>query len=164
VTLADTPAAHPKTLLWVGAAITASAAIFFPRIQGIRDDDDSWWRLAIFFVPEDREGLVLVHVVIVLTIALFALVGRWAWNDGGGRNRLAKAGLVCSCLGLLGVVAFWLSAPIVLGGLGVTLGAEARRRAANEGRGTMAAAAIGVGALAFAVGAAIWVFSEELSI
>jgi hypothetical protein len=82
---------RPKTLLWAGAAVTASAAVFFPRVEGIRDKDESWWRLAAFFVPQDLEGVVLVPVVILLTIALFALVGRWAWGDGG-RNRPAKVG------------------------------------------------------------------------
>jgi hypothetical protein len=63
--------------------------------------------------------------------------------------------LVCGVLGLVGVVAFWLSAPIVLGGLAVTLGVEGRRRA-DQGRGTVALAAIVIGAVAFVVGAAIW--------
>jgi hypothetical protein len=61
-------------------------------------------------------------------------------------------------------VAFWVSAPIIFGGLGATLGAEGRRRSDTEGRGGLAAAAIAVGAVAFAIGAAIWVFGEELSI
>ena len=154
---------RPKTLLWAGAAVTAGAAVFFPRVEGIRDRDESWWRLAWFFVPQDLEGVVLAPVVVLLTIALFALLGRWAWQDEG-RNRPAKVGLVSSLLGLAGVLAFWLSAPIILGGLGATLGIEGRRRRSTEGRGTLAAAAIGVGAVAFTVGAAIWVFAEELSI
>jgi len=153
-----------KTLLWVGAAVTAGAAVFFPRVQGIRDSGDSWWRLATFFVPQDLEGVVLVPLVILGTIALFAFVGRPAWEDTGGRNRPAKVGVVCGIAGLVGVLAFWLSAPIIFGGLAVTLGAEGRHRAAGEGRGALAAAAIGVGAVAVAVGAAIWVFGEELSI
>ena len=57
----ETEKLHAKeTLLWVGAGVTAGAAVFFPRVQGIRDTGDSWWRLAVFFVPEDREGVVLV--------------------------------------------------------------------------------------------------------
>lgn len=144
--------------------MTASAAVFFPRVQGIRDTGDSWWRLAIFFVPQDTEGVVLIPVVVLLTIALFALVGRWAWKDASGRNRPAKVGFVSALVGLLGVLAFFLSAPIVFGGLGVTLGAEGRRRTATEGRGALAAGAMAVGVVAFAVGAAIWVFAEELSI
>ena len=150
--------------LWIGAALTASAAVFFPRIQGIRDTGDSWWRLAIFFVPQDREGVLLVPVVILLTLALFALVGRRAWRDTDGRNRPAKVGLICSLVGVTGVLAFFLSAPIIGGGLGATLGVEGWRRAPREGRGTIAAAAIGVGAVAMTIGAAIWAFAEELSI
>lgn len=153
-----------KTLLWAGAAVTASAAVFFPGVEGIRDTGDSWWRLAAFFVPQDREGLVLVPLVILLTIALFAFVGRWAWEDAGARNRPAKVGFVCALLGFVGVLAFFVSAPIIFGGLGATLGAEGWRRRDTEGRGVLAAAAIAVGAAAFAVGAAIWVFAEELSI
>jgi hypothetical protein len=144
--------------------VTAFAAIFFPRIQGIREDDDSWWRLVWFFVPQDLEGMILVPLVILLTIGLFALVGRWAWRDLGARNRPAKTGLVCSLLGVAGVVVFWLSGPIILGGLGTTLGLEGRRRAAAEGRAAMATAAVAVGIIAFAIGASIWVFGEELGI
>ena len=153
-----------KTGLWVGAVVTAAAAIFFPRVQGIREDGDSWWRLATFLVPQDREGLLLVPLVILITIALFALVGRWAWADPCARNRPATVGFVCALLGFVGVLAFFLSAPIILGGLGVTLGVEGWRRRGAEGRGALAAAAIVVGAAAFAVGASIWVFAEELSI
>ncbi|CAN5146236.1 hypothetical protein BH18ACT14_BH18ACT14_06660 [soil metagenome] len=153
-----------KTLLWAGAVVTASAAVFFPKIQGIRDTGDSWWRLATFFVPQDREGLVLVPLVILLTFALFAFVGRRAWEDASARNRPAKVGFICALLGLVGVLAFFVSAPIMFGGLGATLGAEGRRRSDTEGRAALASAAIAVGAAAFAIGAGIWVFGEELSI
>ena len=148
-----------RTLLWAGAAITACAAVFFPRIEGIRSDDESWWTLLTFFVPDDTEGLVLVPLVIVLTIALFAIVGRWAWDDSAARNRPAKVGFVCGLLGLLGVLAFFISAPIVFGGLGVTLGVEGQRRSEAEGRGRLAVAAIAVGAVSFGLGAAIWAFA-----
>jgi hypothetical protein len=153
-----------KTLLWAGAAVTASASVFFPKVEAIRDKGDSWWRLATFVVPQDREGLVLVPLVILLTIALFAFVGRWAWEDASARNRPAKVGFVCALLGFAGVLAFFVSAPIIFGGLGATLGAEGLRRRDTEGAGALAAAALAVGAVAFAVGAAIWVFGEELSI
>jgi hypothetical protein len=152
-----------KKLLWVGAGITAAAAIFFPRIQGIRERGDSWWRLLTFLVPQDTEGLILVPLVVLLTLALFALLGRWAWNDAEARNRPAKVGFICGLLGLVGVLAFFLSAPIILGGLAVTLGLEGRR-AKTEGRGGLATAAIVLGAVAFAIGAGIWTFGEELSI
>lgn len=157
-------AERATTLLWVGAIVTAAAAVFFPRIQGIRDEDESWWRLLWFFVPQDVEGVILVPIVVGLTLALFAVVGRWAWRDTGARNRPARVGLVCSVLGLVGVLVFFLSAPIVLGGLGATLGVEGRRRASTEGRGGLALGAIVVGVIAFAVGASIWAFAEELGI
>jgi hypothetical protein len=152
------------TLLWAGAILTAAAAVFFPRIQGIRDQDESWWRLLWFFVPQDLEGVILIPIVVGLTLILFALVGRWAWRDTDARNRPARVGLVCSLLGLVGVLVFFLSAPIILGGLGVTLGVEGRRRASTEGRGALGVAAIVVGVIAFAVGASIWAFAEELGI
>jgi hypothetical protein len=153
-----------ETLLWAGAIVTAAAAIFFPRIQGIRDQDESWWRLAYFFVPQDREGVLLIPIVILLTLGLFAIVGRRAWRNTGGRNRPATVGVVCSLLGLVGVLVFFLSAPILLGGLGTTLGIEGRRRAATEGRGALALAAVVVGLVAFAIGASVWAFAEELGI
>lgn len=157
--------ASKRRLLWTGAAVTAAAAIFFPRIQGIRaDENESWWRLLIFFIPQDLEGVILVPLVVLLTVALFALLGRWACNDTSRRNRPAKVGLATSLVAIVGVLAFFLSAPIVLGGLGVTLGIEGRRRAETEGRGGLAVAALGVGIVATAIGAAIWTFSEELSI
>jgi hypothetical protein len=59
---------------------------------------------------------------------------------------------------VVGVVAFWLSAPIVLGGLAVTLGLQGRRLAQTEGRQREAVAAVVVGACAVAVGAVIWSF------
>jgi hypothetical protein len=109
-------------------------------------------------VPGDFEGVILIPLVILLTFAIFVLVGGWAWRDTEARNRPARVGLVAGILGLAGVLAFFLSAPIILGGLAVTLGLEGRSRATIEGRGTEAIAAIAVGALAFLVGAAIWVF------
>jgi hypothetical protein len=61
-------------------------------------------------------------------------------------------------------VVFWLSGPIVLGGLGTTLGLEGRRRAGAEGGAGLATAAIVFGLLAFAIGASVWVLGEELGI
>ncbi|MBD0328625.1 MAG: hypothetical protein ICV64_00755 [Thermoleophilia bacterium] len=160
----DGPAVESKRLLWIGAAFTAASAIFFPRIQGIRDDDSSWWRLLTFFVAQDREGWVLVPLVIALTAALFALVGGWAWRDARRRNRPAKVGLVTGVLGFAGIIGFFLSAPILLGGLGVTLGIEGRRRRATEGRGVLAVGAIVAGTIAYAIGASMWIFAEELGL
>jgi hypothetical protein len=142
-----------KTMLWRGAAATALAAVFFPHLEAVKNKNQPLWELW----PHDREGLLLVPLVIVLTIALFALLGAWAWN--GARNRPAKVGLFCGILGFVGVLAFFLSAPIIFGGLAFTLGLEGRRRAKTEGRGTQARAAIALGAVAFLVGAGIWVLA-----
>jgi hypothetical protein len=144
-----------RTILWVGAAVTAVAAVFFPHLEAVKNEDRPLWE----FWPHDREGWILAPLVIVLTFALFAILGGWAWSARASSNRPARVGLVCAILGLVGVLAFWLSAPIVLGGLGFTLGLEGRRRAGTEGRGRQALAAIVVGAVAFVVGAGIWVLA-----
>ena len=148
-----------ETLLWAGAAATAAGALFFPKVEAVRNDDEPLWKLALFFLPSDVEGLILIPLVILLVIGLFGLVGRWAWRDDGLRNRPARIGLVCGVFGLVGVLAFFVSAPIVLGGLGLTLGVEGRRRAPTEGKRGEAIAAIVVGAAAVLVGAGIWAFA-----
>ena len=150
----ETQVRPQKTILWGAAAATALAAAFFPHLEAVKNKDQPLWE----FWPHDREGLFLVPLIIVLTLALFALLGGWAWSATTG-NRPAKVGLVCGILGLAGVTAFFLSAPIIFGGLAVTLGLEGRRRAATEGRGTQALAAIVLGAVSFVVGAGIWVFA-----
>jgi len=151
----ETQVRPQKTILLGGAAASALAAVFFPHLEAVKNEDRPLWELW----PHDREGWVLVPLIILVTIALFALLGRWAWSDTGARNRPAKVGLVCGILGLVGVLAFYLSAPIIFGGLAVTLGVEGRRRAATEGRGTQALAAIVLGAIAFVIGAGIWVLA-----
>lgn len=152
------PVHQGRKLLWSGAAATAAAALFFPKIEGIRNHGRSPWQLAIFFVPLDVEGLILIPLIVAATIGLFWFVGGWAWRDAGGRNRPARVGWVCGVLGLVGVVAFWLSAPIVLGGLAITLGLQARRLVESEGRKGETVAAIVVGTCSFALGAAMWAF------
>jgi len=149
------PETRSRTILWVGAAATALAAVFFPHLEAVKNEDRPIWE----FWPHDREGMILVPLIIVLTVALFALLGGWAWSARTGSNRPARVGLVCAILRLVGVLAFWLSAPIILGGLGLTLGLEGQRRAGTEGRGLQALAAIVVGAVAFVVGAGIWVLA-----
>jgi hypothetical protein len=144
-----------RVRLWRAAAVTAFAAVFFPHLEAVKNENRPIWE----FWPHDREGLVLFPLVIVITIAFFALLGGWAWSAMAAGNRPARVGLVCSILGLVGVLAFWLSAPIILGGLGFTLGREGRRRAGMEGRGNEALAAIVIGAVAFLIGAGVWVLA-----
>jgi hypothetical protein len=144
----------PKATLWIGAAATALAALLFPDLEAVKNKGQPLWE----FWPHDREGLLLDPLIIVLTIALFALLGGWAWSGAG--NRPAKVGLVCGILGPVGVVAFFVSAPIILGGLAITLGVEGRRRAGTAGKGTQALTAIALGAVAFVLGAGIWVLAQ----
>jgi hypothetical protein len=153
--LRDAQVRPQKTILWAAAVATAFAAVFFPHLEAVKNEDRPVWELW----PHDREGTILVPLIILITLVLFALLGRWAWSETDARNRPAKVGLVSGVLGLLGVLAFWLSAPIIFGGLALTLGVEGRRRAKTEGRGTQALAAIVLGAVAFVVGAGIWVLA-----
>jgi hypothetical protein len=143
------------TMLWSGAVVTAFAAVFFPHLEAVKNEDRPIWE----FWPHDREGIILVPIVIALTLALFALLGGWAWRTTAPGNRAARVGLICAILGLVGVLAFWLSVPIILGGLGLTLGLEGRRRAATDGSGRQALAAIIIGAIAFVVGTGFWVLA-----
>ncbi|MFL5931391.1 MAG: hypothetical protein ACJ75P_09050 [Gaiellaceae bacterium] len=155
----ERPVRSQETLLWAGAVATAAAALFFPKVEGVRNGDEPLWKLILFFVPSDVEGVILIPLVVLLVIGVFGLVGRWAWRDDGLRNRPARVGLVCGVLGFVGVLAFFVSAPIVLGGLGLTLAVEGRRQAPTEGRGGEAIAAIVVSAAAVLVGAGIWAFA-----
>jgi hypothetical protein len=153
-TTAKHTAKSPRTALWCGGAVTALAAVWFPHLEAVKNEGRPIWE----FWPHDREGMILVPLVILLTAALFAVAGGWAWN-ARATNRPAIVGVVCAILGLGGVLAFWLSAPIILGGLGLTLGLEGRRRAASEGKRRLALAAIVTGGVAGAVGAGIWLLA-----
>lgn len=141
-----------KRALWIGAATTAVAAVLFPRLEAVKNEDVAIREL-------DSEARVLGPLIIVLTLALFALLGSWAWRRESRTNRPGKVALVSAVLGLVGVVAFFLSVPIILGGLAITLGVEGMRRAAQEGRGRHALLGIVLGGAAFVVGAAIWLLA-----
>ena len=83
--------------------------------------------------------IVVVVLLVVAVVLFFVVVPRAARS-----NRPAVAGLVCSILGLLLVVAFWSGLPIVLGTAGALLGRTKR----TTGRGlTLAAVIIGVAAI-----------------
>ena len=135
-----------RILLWKGAGLTAAAAVVFPRLNAVLHDDLKFWEL-------DPEARVLAPLVVVLTLLVFALVGTAAWRGTG--NRPATAGLVCGVLAVVGILAFWLSAPIVLGGLAVTLGTEGLRRQAL-GRRWQAVAAVALGVAGVVLGALLW--------
>ena len=150
----ETRARSKKRVLWIGAVATAIAAVLFPRLQAVIHEDVAIWEL-------DSEAQVLDPLIVVLTLALFGLLGSWAWRSKSGTSRPAKVALVSGVLGLVGVVAFFLSVPIILGGLAVTLGVEGTRRAAQEGRGRYALVGTILGAVAFVVGAAIWLLASS---
>jgi hypothetical protein len=96
---------------------------------------------------------VLFPIVVALPFLLAATIGLWAWR--GPRNRPALVGLGLAVLAVVGVLAFFVSAPIVFGGVAATLGAEGRRRA-DEGRARMATVAVVVGILACLAGTTLW--------
>lgn len=141
-----------NTLLWRGALLTALAAVLFPRLNAVLHEGQAFWQL-------DREGAIGIPAILVVTFALFATVGRWACRDNNTDNRPAKTALVCGILSLLGVVAFFVSAPIVLGGLALTLGLEGVPRAATEGKRAHAVAATALGTVAVLAGAIIWLLA-----
>ncbi|HEY7008883.1 MAG TPA: hypothetical protein VH395_08080 [Jatrophihabitantaceae bacterium] len=67
-------------------------------------------------------------------------------------------GLVTGILGIVGVVAFWVSAPIVFGGLAIMPGLAGRRLATIEGRGIEASVGLALGIAAATAGAIMWSF------
>jgi hypothetical protein len=83
--------------------------------------------------------IVLVVLLVVAAALFFFVVPRASRS-----NRPAVAGLVCSILGVLLVVAFWSGLPIVLGTAGALLGRMER----TTGRGlALAAVIVGVAAV-----------------
>ena len=148
----------PYMSIWAWATITAAAALFFPKIEGIRNHGHSAWGLLYFFIPLDLEGAIIIPPLIAITFVLFRYLGGWALRDANRRNRSARTGMVTGLLGIAGIVAFWISAPIVLGGLATMLGLAGRRLAATEGRGVEASLALTLGIAAATAGAIMWSF------
>ncbi|HJQ07031.1 MAG TPA: hypothetical protein VJ872_16400 [Nocardioides sp.] len=144
-TLTTTPTrTAPTTPLWWGALATGVLAGLAPRVNAVLYDHEHIWHL-------DPEARVLFPLVVALPFAVAATVGLWAWR--GISRRPAVTGLVLGILSVLGVVAFFVSAPIVFGGLAVTLGVEGRRRA---GGSRTAYAAIALGSIGCLVGTVLW--------
>ena len=141
-----------RATLWRGAALTAVAAILFPRLNAVLHEGQAIYQL-------DTEAAIGIPAILAATAILFATLGRWAWRADGGVNRPAKVGAVCGVLGVVSVIVFFVSAPIVLGGFAVTLGLEGARRAAVAGRRRHAVAAVALGSLALLVGAVIWLLA-----
>ena len=131
-----------------GATLTAIAAVLFPRLNAVLHEGQAFWQL-------DTEAAVLIPMIVAATFVLFATVGRWVWRSTGP-NRIADVALATAGVSVLAIVAFWISAPIVLGGLAATLGLESRRRAPEQGKGKRALTATIIGLVSLAAGAVIW--------
>lgn len=141
--------------LWTGAWITTIAVGLFPRLNAVINEEGPIWQL-------DPEARVLLPLILIISIALFFFLGRWAWRDDTNNNRPAKVALVCGVLSLVGVVGFFLSLPIMLGGFAATLGIEGRKRAPTSGRSRHANAGLILGAIGFVTGAAIWLLAGSI--
>jgi hypothetical protein len=131
-----------KSPLWIGAGLTAAAALLLPRMNAVLYDHEKIWHL-------DSEARVLAPLVVVVTVALFAAVGLPLWH----RRGLATGSLVVGVVSIIAVVAYWMSLPIALGGLAVTLGLESVNR--DDAR-VRARVGMALGALGILAGAVLW--------
>jgi hypothetical protein len=138
----DTRTTTSRAPLWTGAAVTAAAAVLLPRVNAVIYDHEKIWHL-------DPEARVMAPLVVVVTLVLFAAIGLPLWN----RRGLATGALVVGIASLLAVVAFWVSLPIILGGLALTLGRGCLSRGDSRMR---ARVGLTLGALGVLAGAALW--------
>ena len=143
------PLAVATRVPWRAAAATAFTAVLFGRLNAVLYDNERIYQL-------DREAAVLIPIVLVVALALFAVVSSRALRASATTNRPASAALVCGFLAPFSIVAFWLSLPIILGGLALTLGSEGLKRSQAEGGRRRALAAMALGALAAAANAVLW--------
>lgn len=133
------------SLFWKGAAVTAAAALLFPRINAVMYDHEKIWHL-------DKEAAFLAPIVVVLSLTVFVAIGLPLLRTG----RAATGSLIVGAVAVLsGVVAYWISAPIMLGGLAVTLGLSALEQPQRGGRG-FARAGVVLGAVGVVGGAVLW--------
>jgi hypothetical protein len=139
-----------STRLWWAGLLTLAAAVGVPMLNDYVSRGGN-------AAPLDQAELRwLLGIAVVAVLLLFGVLGRWAVQAPPDSGRQARVGLVCSLLGLVGILVFWFSAPILLGGLGATLGYEARQRVALAGHGRMALAALVIGGAAALTGIVIW--------
>jgi hypothetical protein len=107
-------------------------------------DDEEVWGFVVFVVLS----------LLLLGLLLFRLLPRRRAAPGPG-NPPARAGLVTGVLAVLTIAVFWTGFPIALGAGAVALGLAGRERAAAEGRGGLATAAVALGGVAAIGGFAI---------
>ena len=137
----------PSSLFWKGAALTTVAAVLFPRMNAVIYDHEKIWQL-------DKEAAVLAPLVVVVSLVLFAAIGLPLHRPG----RAATGGMVVGVLAVFGLVAFWISLPIMLGGLAVTLGLSSLEQP-EQGRRGFARAGVALGAVAALAGAMVWLIN-----
>jgi hypothetical protein len=137
----------PSSLFWKGAGLTAVATVLFPRINAVMYDHEKIWQL-------DKEAAVLAPLVVVVSLVVFAAIGVPLQRS----RRAATASLVVGVLAVLGFVAYWISLPIMLGGLAVTLGIVSLEQSEPAHRG-FARAGVVLGAVAALAGAVSWLIN-----
>ena len=99
----------------------------------------------------DKEYLAWVIVTVVGTIIAGLLLMRFVpatESDPDTDNKPAKRGLVLGIASVVTLVGFWTGLPIVLGVPALVLGSEGRARAATQGHGSEATAAVVLSAAA----------------
>lgn len=145
--MTDVASRPPAVRISQGAGLTAVAAVLFPRVNAVMYDHEKIWQL-------DREAAVLIPILVGFTLLLFATIGRWSLR--GTDNRPAVTSLATGVISIFAVLGFWISAPIIFGGLALTLGSEGLHRAASQQRRRLALAGIVAGVVGVLAGAAMW--------
>jgi hypothetical protein len=128
--------------------MTAAAAVLFPRLNAVLYDHERIYQV-------DREAAILIPIIVLVTFGVFAVVCGRALR-ASATNTPATAGLASGIVAVISIVAFWISAPIVLGGLAVTLALAGLERAELEGGRRRALAGLMLGSVAAIAGAALW--------
>jgi quinol-cytochrome oxidoreductase complex cytochrome b subunit len=103
-----------------------------------------------------------VIAALVVGALTFALVVPWARRTKAAQrtNRPAKAGIVCSILGLVTVLAFWSGLPIILGAGGAVLGRMGQERARQAGQRGLALSALALGIVAVVLDIALFLLGR----
>jgi hypothetical protein len=137
-----TPARKPVAVAVAAAAISVMAVMLYPYNQ-----------------PDDggpRAILIASALAIAATWLLFGPVASRAAADPA---HAARTALVVAGVAVLSALFFFTGLPLVVGPAATYLGREARNAAVTDGQRRRGTAAIVVGALCWAVGAAAALFS-----
>lgn len=88
-----------RTRLWWAGLLTLVAAAGLPRLNDYISPSENGGRL-------DREEVLFLVAIAAVTVLLFGVLARWAVQVPPDSGRPARVGLVCSVLGLVGILAF----------------------------------------------------------